>query len=548
MTGVPKWRSRPRPAFVIALLAVLVAATLVWVRVVPGADNRRPTVRLLVVEDLADTDELLVRAGREVGIEVRIEHATAGALLHRAAGDQFEGSYDAVWLPELGPRTWPDLVENRLESGTAVMTSPLVLGLRPAAAARLDPRGTGLTWPALAAAAAEGRFTFGMVGPGSDAGADPVGRAGLLGIATGLADPPDVLTAHDVFRISPQLRTLHAHQVLAPATSGELADRFRQAGPRDVDGLLTEESRLLRANAAGDTADPLTVVVPGGRTVSARYMLRPLVSMRNPMARPSMRRLTERLLTPRSQEWIATQTHRRPAVSAVLAGFRQFPAVSDIAAPRNPVVTDHAVKVYRDETHYPTRVAFVLDISGSMQGKGMADLRRAFASLDGTIATRHGADVQVLLVPFSTAPARTVRIEVDGTHPTTGLAALSEAVARLKPGGDTALYTALEQADDELTALVREGDERVTSIILITDGKNTSGADLAAFRQHRETLRQERCGQRSGDRCKAPVFPVLVAGADPAGMKRLAALTGGKVHDARTVDLAVVLRGLADGR
>ena len=36
-----------------------------------------------------------------------------------------------------------------------------------------------------------------------------------------------------------------------------------------------------------------------------------------------------------------------------------------------------AVQVYQDEAHYPTRVVFVLDTSGSMRGKRMADLRRA---------------------------------------------------------------------------------------------------------------------------------------------------------------------------
>jgi Ca-activated chloride channel family protein len=490
---------------------------------------------------------------------------TTSDLLRRAGGNQFAGAYDAVWLPAFPTGTLPGQVENRLETGTAVMTSPLVLGLRRSAANRLDPPGTGLTWSSLAAAAAAGRFTFGLAGPSGNAGADPVSRAILLGMATGLAASPDALTAHDVFRVSPQLRALHARQVPAPATSQELTAWFRQTGAGAADGLLAEESRLLRVNAAAGAAAPLTVVVPGGRTASVRYLLRPLVSMNDPSARTSVRRLTEGLLGAASQEWIATRTYRRPAVTTVLAKFQQFPAVREIATPRDSGVIDRAVQVYRDETHYPTRVVFVLDISGSMRGKGMTTgLRRAFDSLDETIATRHGASVQVLLIPFATAPARTVRVEVDATHPVevdathpvevdathpaVGLAALARAVARLEPGGGTAMYTALEKADDELTALIREGDERVTSIILITDGKNTTGADLPSFRRHRQQLRQERCGRRSGDRCQAPVFPVLVAGADPVEMGQLATLTGGEVHDARTVNLASVLRDLAAGR
>lgn len=312
--------------------------------------------------------------------------------------------------------------------------------------------------------------------------------------------------------------------------------------------VVAYESQLLRLRATADAASRPTLVAPGRRAVFTRYVLRGSVTARDPAAASNLHRLADYLLAPQAQQWISANTGRRPVVAGGAVSGAAFPQVRPVEIPRLPGLLDRLVGVYLGSYRHPGRVVFALDVSGSMLGRGMQDLRRAFASLDGSIAGRRGADVEVLLIPFGTTPQRTQRFTVTSRDPGSGLNRLADAVAHLKPGGNTAIYSALEQADDELAVRAGEGDEAVTSIVLVTDGKNTAGTDLAGFLRHRRALRPDRCARPAFEVCQVPVFPVLVGGADPQEMRRLATATTGAVHDARTVDLATVLRDVAAGR
>lgn len=68
-----------------------------------------------------------------------------------------------------------------------------------------------------------------------------------------------------------------------------------------------------------------------------------------------------------------------------------------------------------------------------------------------------------------------------------------------------------------------------TSIVLMTDGENTDGADYAAFEAHYRSLPEE---QR-----RAPTFVVLFGESDAEEMRQVAELTGGAVFDARKTSL-----------
>jgi Ca-activated chloride channel family protein len=76
--------------------------------------------------------------------------------------------------------------------------------------------------------------------------------------------------------------------------------------------------------------------------------------------------------------------------------------------------------------------------------------------------------------------------------------------------------------------------DRFTSIVLMTDGENTSGADIAAFRAYVGSLPAELRG--------VPVFCVLLGESSTTEMEEVAELTGGRTFDARAVPLAEVFQ------
>ena len=74
------------------------------------------------------------------------------------------------------------------------------------------------------------------------------------------------------------------------------------------------------------------------------------------------------------------------------------------------------------------------------------------------------------------------------------------------------------------------------SVIAFTDGKNTVGRNLDAFKQAYEQMPEDVRG--------IPVFMVLYGDAAEADLKQLVAITGGRVFDARKTPLYAVFKDI----
>lgn len=128
------------------------------------------------------------------------------------------------------------------------------------------------------------------------------------------------------------------------------------------------------------------------------------------------------------------------------------------------------VQVFADEPrgmHVRAPVAFVLvvDNSGSMAGQKILDARRsALAMLD-----QMDPDDQVAVVRFSTE-ARVV-VPLMPVRSARGIA--RNEIQRMNALGNTDIANALRTADGLVAAV---GDERARRIVLVTDGRDTSGA------------------------------------------------------------------------
>jgi len=91
----------------------------------------------------------------------------------------------------------------------------------------------------------------------------------------------------------------------------------------------------------------------------------------------------------------------------------------------------------------------------------------------------------------------------------------------LEAAGDTAVYSSLMEAYDHLGA----DDSAFTSIVLMTDGENTTGRaadDFDSFYRGLDVRRQ-----------RTPVFAVLFGDSDRDELTHVTELTGGRLFDAR---------------
>lgn len=479
-----------------------------------SGEYRAGTLRVLASSELADMAPVLEEARKATGVTVRPTYAGTLDAARRIASGEADKQFDAVWLSSndylrLNPES-----ARRITGETPVMTSPVALGIRPAAVTRLgwDPK--KVTWAQIHQAVAAKRLSYGMTDPLRSNS----GFSALVSVASGLSGAQSALTDKDVKAATPKLKEFFAGQKLTSGSSGWLATAYARRA--DVDAVVNYESVLTSVPGG------LTVIRPADGVVTADYPLTSLTAAR-PEARDAVRRLAAHLRTPAVQRLITERTFRRPVVPGVApaAGLATDPR-RELPFPGSRSVADGLLDSYDNTLRRPSRTVYVLDTSGSMEGERLDRLKTALAELTGDFRDRE----EVTLMPFGSAvkTGEVTTHTVDPGAPKAALDAIRGDASRLSASGGTAIYSSLEQAYARLDDA--RADDTFTSIVLMTDGANTDGDPASAFDAfHAKALTP---AQR-----RIPVFPILFGDSDRAALDHIAQLTGGKLFDATTGSL-----------
>lgn len=482
------------------------------------------TLRVLAGSELADLRPVLDDAERATGVKVELEFTGSLDGAQKVAEGKADGVHDALWFSSTRYlRTIPEARE-RLGSEVQVMTSPVVLGLREPVARELGWDRAPVRWSDVAAAVDRGALTFAMTDPA----ASNTGFSALVAVATALDGGGRALDLDAIARVSGALSRLFTGHRVTAGSSDWLDDAFvRRATGEDpggpVDALITYEASLLSLNRSGELAEPLVPVYPRDGVVSADYPLTVLAGA-SPEARDAHRRLGEYLRGPEAQRAIAERTARRPAVPGVPPPDGVPATLVEIPFPDNRAVVEALLDAYADRLRRPARTVYVLDVSGSMEGERIEQLKRALTGLTGVDESLSGRSCrfrgreEVILLPFNEAPGAPLSFTVDEASPRASLASVRTAVEGLAAGGDTAVYDSVIRAHD----LIGDPGDRFASIVLMTDGENRRGAGPAEYRAF-----------LSGRTGAVPVFPILFGEAAEGEMREVARATGGALWDAR---------------
>ncbi|MFB7089407.1 substrate-binding domain-containing protein [Streptomyces sp. NPDC056296] len=461
------------------------------------------TLRVLASSELTDMAPVLEQVREDTGVTVRLTPIGTLDAVDLLAKGGADGKYDAVWLSSNDSlRLRPEAAE-RVVSETPVMTSPVAIGVKAATVERLGWRPGQVTWSQVERAVADGKLTYGMTDPARSNS----GFATLVSVASALSGAQSALTDADVAKATPRLRKFFTGQRLTSGSSGWLAAYQRRG---NVDALLNYESVLIGIPG-------LTVVRPTDGVITADYPLSTLAST-NAATREDVRRVAEALRTPELQEEITTGTHRRPVLASVpLTSALDTSRRRELPYPGTRSVADGLLDAYENDLRRPSRTVYVLDTSGSMEGERLRRLKAALTALTGDFRDRE----EVTLMPFGSDVKRVATHVVDPADPRTGLDGIRRDTKSLTAQGDTAVYTSLEKAYDHLGG----GRDAFTSIVLMTDGENTTGADAADFDRFYGSLNKARQ--------EIPVFPILFGDSDRTELAHIAELTGGRLFDAQ---------------
>lgn len=425
-------------------------------------------------------------------------------------------------------------VPQRILATEKIARSPVVLGLKRTRAEELGWLRQAPTWEEIARTVKKENLALGMTNPI----ASDLGLAALLAATVATAKGPGLQPADIDFA---KLRSLYSGTALIGGSAGWLADSYLKQEAR-LDGMINYESRILGLNARGQLNTPLAVIRPRDGSVYADY---PLMLV-NPARRPDFARLVAFLRSDAVQQQIVNRTWRRPvATDVALPEAFGGKAPKVLAEPARPEFVDAMLGAYQGELRLPAHSYFVLDVSGSMaEEHRMEDLKSALMVLAGsdrsTMSGRYARFQPRERADLTTFDSAIVdRLSLDFGAPAgydPALGKFADFVAALQPKGGTAIYDALQATYEQALRDRKQQPGYYYSIVVMTDGENSSGRTFEAFRNWYQEL-----PDTAQD---IPVFTILFGESDPAEMNALAELTDGRVFDAKSAGLTAVFKDI----
>ncbi len=498
-----------------------------------GAAANAKQFSILAGSEVRDLEPLLPALEKATGLHLRFTYAgTLDAVERIQAGEQF----DAAWLASNRYAMLTPGVKERVLASERTMLTPVVLGLKRSKAQSLgwaDAAGNSIadvTWKDIAQAAEKGRFSFGMTSPS----ASNTGFSGLIGLAAALAAKGDALEVADID--ARQLGAFFKAQTLTAGSSGWLAEAYVNEQTR-IDGMINYASTLHALNAGGKLSEPLTLIFPREGIITADY---PLMLLNN-ARRADYDQLLAYVRSPAFQAPMTRQTFRKPVAAEVVFDPKLYPAsLIELPFPAKLSVIDAVLQAFDNEIRRPADSSFVLDISGSMNGPRMEQMKAALLGLTGLDTSLSGRFARlrdretISLTAFDDSVRPAVVLSLTKERRDAAEKRIRDYVAALRAEGGTAIFTATRTAYlQSLSRRARE-PERFYSVVLLTDGENNQGLDGAQFEAWYNSLPE------SDKRIR--IFAIQFGEARADQLESLARLTGGRVFNATRTPLSLVFK------
>jgi Ca-activated chloride channel homolog len=524
MRPLPGRRTARRIASAVAASALSVAlvAALSACTSGPNVDESK-TLHVVAGSEVKDLQPLLDQMEQETGVHLDMTYMGTLEGAEELASGALDGQADATWFPSNRYLSLLDGGQGKIARETKIMYSPVVLGLKQDRAQALGWTQTSPTWDQIVQAVSEGRLTYGMTSPVTSNS----GFSTLIEAATALSGTGDALTDAAIATATPELVALSAGQDLTSGSSGWLADRFAE-DPTVVDGIFNYESVLRGMSVDGQ---PLAIVTPSDGVITADYPFT-LLSGASDEKSALYDQAVAWLTSDDAQRSIAETTHRNTATNPVNSSV-----VFELPFPSRLETVQALISAYLSDIKKPSQMVFTIDLSGSMEGDRIEQLRAALKTMtssdpaDSFLAFRNRETVRYVTFSDDVLDQR------EFTFTENGRDAELERVGRYIDGmqtvSGTAIYTALQTSyEDALTARRADPDSFV-SVVLFTDGENNGDLSFDDFRRWYESER----GRDSGIQT-IPTFVVQFGDSNAGEMQDIADLTGGRVFDGTGQSLA----------
>ena len=512
------------------LAAVLAAVVLATSALAGCSLGPSSTLNVLAGSELKDLEPMLGDIQNATGVQLVLNYI--GTLDGAQEIQNGTANADAAWFSHSAYLSLLPGVGSKIVAQQKIMLSPVIIGVKQSVAQSFGwLNNPDVTWKDIQARAADGSFHFAMTNPA----ASNSGFTALIGVASALSGSSDAIDTGTIDQDA--LKGFFKGQTLTAGSSGFLADDYvRQQD--SVDGIINYESVLMGLNAGGQLHEQLALIYPKEGIITADY---PFMLL-NKDKQDAWQKVVDYLRTPDVQKKIMANTARRPVVPGVALDSR-FPTQTlvELPFPSKLDTINALLTVYLDQIRTPATATFVLDLSGSMAGDRLDSLQTALTSLTGLDTSLTGqfarfrAREDVTFITFSSDVIDNQTFTIDDTDPNSAdMTQIRAFVDGLTTYSQTAIYTALTAAYQNVSNEQATDPNRLYSIVLMTDGENNTGYTFDQFKEWYATLPPAVQAVH--------VYPILFGEGNTDEMNALATLTGGKTFDAQSGDLTDVFK------
>jgi len=433
---------------------------------------------------------------------------------------------------------------HRVSGEASIMRSPVVFGVKRSRAQELGWIDRDVTVDDILGAVRQQGLRFAI----TSATQSNSGASAYMGFLYALSGEPDMLEMDDLqsSELRERIQALLEGVERSSGSSGWLKEMFLQRYDR-LDGMFNYESMIIAANRelVERGQEPLYAIYPVDGLAIADSTLGFVNLPDNAHKKQWFEKLRDGLLAPQSQERIFETGFRTALIgmnpenvdTSVFNpewGIDLERTISPIPWPAAPVIRK-SLAMYQTTFRKPSFTVYLLDVSGSMKGQGLQEMKQAMAGLlDQQQASRHmlqASDRDIsIVIPFND---RFFEAEhVKGNDPEK-MSQLLKKVEDLQAGGGTNIYLPVMRA---LQLFKQQGPELqayLPSIILLTDGRSNSGSlqDVTRFWQEMEATFE-----------LPPVFGVTFGEADDSQLEELAEFSVSRVFDGRKHGLVQAFR------
>ena len=481
------------------------------------------TFKIIASTSTRAMDDEIIKYGKNNGIKVEIEHY--GDLEIVDILNEDSSDYDAVWISN---SIWLYMLDNSnlITDSKSIVTVPVVMGINKSKASELGFVDKDIYNKDILNAIKDGKLKYVM----SSVTQTNTGATTYLNFLNSLAGNPEVLTL-DMLKDETLIDDLKNFFKGVERVSGDedyLADMYLKGS---YNAMINYESSLISLNKklVSEGKEPLYLVYPVDG-VAINDM--PFAYINNDSSDTNKKNKFDLIQSYLRSDEVMTKMESfgyRSWYGGIKEetdkkifnpdwGIDTSKYLKDMKYPSKNVITE-AIKLYIEALRKPTHVVFCLDVSGSMYGSGLSELKDAMeyildydkASLDNL---QFSSLDKITIIAFDD------KYKVYDTKMGDDTDSVISIINNLEAGGATNIYDTSVEALKILSK--DDSNEYTKTVILMTDGMSNVGTyrDLESYYK--------------SSKSSIPIYSITFGDSSEYELNKVARLTNGKVFDGKS--------------